>query len=273
MKKRSILERQSVKRRNLHEASRLWAGVRLVTSLSFKVSLLLIGIIALSLLFLYLYQYLVTSPYVKLEEVVFTGVDEDIKQELIKMSGLSGDLCLLSIDLNEIKRSMESHPWIRSVELEKRFPHTLFIRAEKEVPVAVVALDGLSYMNRWGEIFKKVEQKDDKDFPVITGISKNNGRTLEQLKLAAGVLEAFKTEKGDWSIKEIGEIHVCQDGDIYLYPVNLPTVIKMGGRELDIQKRELKKVVEHLRKTGRELSVKAIDLNYPDGVVVSFKKG
>ena len=273
MRKRSILDRQSVRRRNPREKSRLWAGVRLVSSLSFKLSLFLIGIIALSLLFLYLYQYLITSPYVKLEEVVLTGVDDDIRQELIRMSGLSDDQCLLSIDLNRMKRRMESHPWIRSVQLEKRFPHTLFIRAEKEVPVAMVSIEGLSYMNRYGEIFKTVEQRDDKDFPIITGISGNSGRTREQLKLAAAVLEAFEREKGDWSVKKIGEIHVCEDGDIHLYPLNLPAVIKMGGRELDIQKRELKKVVEHLRKTGRELSVKAIDLNYTDGVVVSFRKG
>jgi cell division septal protein FtsQ len=78
MKRDSILNRQSVKRRNSNDPSRSWRIIRLVGSLSFKVLLLGIGMIFLSLLLLYLYEYLVSSPYIKLEQVIVTGVDEDI---------------------------------------------------------------------------------------------------------------------------------------------------------------------------------------------------
>ncbi|MFC1532715.1 cell division protein FtsQ/DivIB [Thermodesulfobacteriota bacterium] len=273
MKRRSILEKQSVKRKGPKDLSRFWKVIRLVTSLSFKLSLLLAGMISVSLLFLYLYQYLITSPYMRLERVIVTGVKGEIKSELIELSELSTDLSMLAIDSNKKKEAMERHPWVRSVELEKRFPHTLVIRAEKEVPRALVAFDNLSYMNRYGEIFKEVEKADNKNYPVITGILKKGSNRDELLMLASRVLDLFESETGAWSYNELSEIHINKDGNIAIYSVSLPAVIKMGSRELDIKKDELKKIVKHLKKTGRINMVKVIDLNYRYGAVVSFKKG
>ena len=270
MKRHSILDRQSVKRRNSKDPSRSWKIIRLVGSLSFKVFLLSIGMISLSLLFLYLYDYLVSSPYIKLEQVIVTGVDEDTKRELIKLSDLNADSSMLSINLNEIKEKMERHPWIRSVELEKRFPHTLIVKAEKEIPAALVLLDRLAYMNSSGTVFKEVEHADDKDYPLITGISRVGKVRDKQLKIAAIVLDLFRTETGAWSHRELSEIHISEDGDVSLYSISMPTVIRMGSDELDVKKDELKKITKHLNETGQMQMVKAIDLNYRDGVVVSF---
>ncbi|MDB9822727.1 FtsQ-type POTRA domain-containing protein [Deltaproteobacteria bacterium] len=272
MKRKSILNRQSVKRRTPNNISWLWKSVRLITSLSLKVFLLFIGMISLSLLFLYLYQYLITSPYIKLEEVIVKGVGEETKYELIDMAELNRDMSLLALNLNKIKEKMESHPWVRSVDLEKRFPHTLIIEAEREMPAALVVSDRLSYMNRWGTIFKEVERGDDKNYPLVTGISKTGGVSDEQLKIAAFVLDLFKSETGEWSHKELSEIHVSEEGDVSLYSISMSAVIRLGSKELQIKKDELKKIAEHLRETGRINMVTAIDLNYEDGAVVSFKK-
>jgi cell division protein FtsQ len=270
MKRDSILNRQSVKRRNANDPSRSWRIIRLVGSLSFKVLLLGVGMISLSLLLLFLYGYLVSSPYIKLEQVIVTGVDEDIKQELIELSGLNSGSSMLSMNLNEIKEKMERHPWIRSVELEKRFPHTLIIKAEKEQVMAMVLMDRLAYMNSSGTVFKEVEEADDKDYPLITGISKIDKVRDKQLKTAAIVLDLFRTETGAWSHRELSEIHISEDCDVSLYSISLPTVIRMGNGDLDVKKDDLKKITNHLKETGQLQMVKTIDLNYRDGVVVSF---
>jgi cell division protein FtsQ len=273
MKRKSILDRQSVKRRSPKETSRFWRGIRLVSSLSFKILLLLTGMISISLLFLYLYQYLITSPYIKLEQVVITGVDKELKRDIIRMAGLSTDMSLLTINLDKIRRTVEMHPWVRKAELEKKFPHTLMIRVEKEVPRALVAFDTLAYMNRWGKIFKEVEGDEDKDFPVITGVSKNDQDRSERLKLAAGILDLFESETGVLSLKEISEIHFSEDGDVSFYSAGLPVMVRMGDKGLAVKKKELAQLIKHLQKTGRAHRVKAIDMNYPDGAVVSFKEG
>ena len=272
MKRKSILDKQAVSKRNQINFSKFWRFLRTASLLSLKVSLLLTGMLFISVLFLYLYQYLVTSPYIKLEEVIINGVNEEIKHELIEMSELDTDLSLLAINLKKIKTDMEKHPWVKSITVEKRFPHTLIIKAEKEEPRAIVLLERLSYMNRQGRIFKEVERSENKNFPIITGISSAYDKRNKQIKTASLILDLFESETGSWSLEELSEIHVTEDCDVLLYSTSLPAVIKMGGSELETKKTELKKIARHLRETGRIHLVKTIDLNYRDGAVVSFNK-
>ena len=51
----------------------------------------------------------------------------------------------------------------------------------------------------------------------------------------------------------------------------MPLVLKGGCNELVDKKKELKKLMDHLKKTGRIHMVKTIDLNYADDVLVSVR--
>jgi len=273
MKGKSVLKRQDVKRKKPRIDSKIWSILGLVGSCFAKFTFLLVGLVFISLLFLSLYQYLLSSPYIKIEDVIVKGVDEETKGELIEMLQLNFDESLLAINLDELKQMLEKHPWIRSVQLEKQFPHTLIIRAEKERPRALVVLGSLFYMNPWGEIFKEVDQMDDIDYPLLTGISNDRRVRETQLNLAANMLMLLEPEKGPFSLKELSEIHFNKDENVSFYSLSLPAVIKLRGSDLGVKKDELKKIVEHLKKTGLIHMVKAIDLNYRDGAAVSFREG
>ena len=271
MKKRSILSGQAVAKRHAKDHSGFLRMIKTISSLSLKILGLCIVVVSVSLLFLSLYQYLVSSPYMKLEEVRISGVNDKIKQELIEMSGLDNESSLLTINLKRIKQKMESHPWVRKVELEKRFPNLLVVRVEKEKPFAIVALNKLYYINRWGKPFKELEYSDNKDFPVITGISPRETDRSRYLHLAADILSAFDSDKGAWSMENLSELHIEKGEKVSLYSTSSPVVLKMGYKELAVKKKELKKILAHLKETGRIDMVKAIDLNYSGGAVVSFR--
>jgi cell division protein FtsQ len=144
------------------------------------------------------------------------------------MSELKPDTSLLAVHLDELKQRIEKHPWIRSVNLEKRFPHTLVIKAEKEKPCAIVIMGNMHYMNRWGKIFRRVDMTAHMDFPLVTG-------------------------------------------QISLYFLSLPAVIELEGPQLGEKMEDLKRLVKHLKRTGRIQMVKRINLNYREGAVVSYK--
>lgn len=273
MKRKSVIQKTTVKRNKVRKPARQSRVSRLIRSFSFKFAVLLAALMAVSLFFIFLYHSLLSSPYVKLEMVVIKGVDEKTKDELLELSRLSPDMSLLAVNLNDLKKRLESHPWIRTVDLEKRFPHTLLIQAEKEKPRAIVVLDNLVYMNHFGSIFKDVGTEDSSDYPVITGISKKDHVMDQQLQLAANVLGILDSESGPWSPAKLSEMHVDKDGNVSLYSVSLPVVIKMQGTDFDLKKAKLKKIITHLKKTGLIHTVRAIDLDYKNGVVVSFKKG
>ena len=273
MKDKSVLHRQAVKRKKPRMGSKIWSIIGLVGSCLAKFTFLLVGLVCISILFLSLYQYLLSSPYIKMKDVIVKGVDEETKGELIEMLQLNLDESLLAINLDELKQRLEKHPWIRTVQLEKQFPHTLIIQAEKEKPRALVVLGGIFYMNQWGEIFKELDPVDDSDYPLLTGISNDRMVRETQLKLAVNMLMLLEQEKGPISLKEISEIHFNKDENVSFYSLSLPAVIKLRGSDLGVKKDELQKIVEHLKKTGLIHMVKAIDLNYKDGAAVSFREG
>jgi cell division protein FtsQ len=236
-----------------------------------KLSFLVVGLTLLSLLFLSIYQYLLTSPYIRLEGVVIEGVGKELKHELREMSQLTTDTSLLAIRLNDVKKELEKHPWIQTIHVERRFPHTLIIQAKKEKPRAMVVTDGLYYMNRLGKIFEKVDPTGDVDFPLITGISMTGEEMEKQLQLAAHILRELEGEKEAWSLEELSEIHLEKGGHASLYFCSLPAAIVLDGTQMDQKMDDLKRLVRHLEKTGQIRMVKRINLDYTDGGVVSLK--
>ena len=272
VKKKPALKGQAIKRKRPKKPSRLLKFTVLLGTSTLKVSFLLVGLTVVSLLFLSVYQYLLTSPYIRLEQVVIEGVEKDLKHELREMSQLTTDTSLLAIRLNDVKKDLEEHPWIQTVHVERRFPHTLVIQAKKEKPKAMVVTDGLHYMNRWGKIFERVDPTGDVDFPLITGIS-TTGRAKEtQLKLATQILKGLEREKGACSLEELSEIHIEEKGRTSLYFCSLPAaVITLDGTEFDEKIDNLKQLVHHLEETGRIHMVKRINLDYTDGGAVSFR--
>jgi cell division protein FtsQ len=168
---------------------------------------------------------------------------------------------------------MEKHPWVKSVKLRRRFPDTLLVRAEKETPAALVVMDEIYYyMNRGGEVFKKVDVTDEVDFPVITGVSRQGSETREQLQRVAYIMRILESQEGLWSLRELSEIHVKRHAEMSLYFAHLGAEIKICDSFEDKIDR-LKKVAKHLSKTDRIHQVTGIDLNAADGAVVSFRKG
>ena len=251
------------------------SGRRLIRPLGqglIKGIILLSVVVIISLSFLFLYHTLQRSRHLKLEQVVVQGVDGKIRNELIKMCHLNSDLSMLALKLKELKKKMEKHPWVKTVELERRFPNTLIIRAEKERALALAVLDGLYYVNRWGEIFKKVHASDDLDFPIITGLCRGPD-FRSSLMRAFRVIKALEREKGMWSMGELSEIHVKRGKGMSLYFSRLGAEIKMISENVESKMAVLKKVARHLSQKGRMHQVKGIDLNYTGEAVVSFRKG
>jgi cell division protein FtsQ len=249
----------------------LWKGLSIIGSSFIKFSCLILVVVSLSLFFVTIYQYLLTSAYIKLEEVVITGVDGEMKHRLLEMSQLRFDLSLLAVNTRDLKRRLEKHPWIRSVDIEKHFPHTLMIHAEKQEPCGVVALDKLYYVNRHGEMFKEVDQDDALDFPIVTGLPPQGEDLQTKLRLATQVLDFLENHGGDWSERDLSEIHLEDHEYFTLYLRSIPGAVCLSRTSLETKLGKLNRVIDHLNKTGRTHMVRSINLDYGDGVVVSFR--
>ncbi len=248
-------------------------AIRGAGSALLKIFFLIMFVAVVSFSFLALYQYLLSSPYMRLEEVRITGIEEGLQAEIIELHNLDSDKSLLGINLNNLKDEIEKHPWIRSVRLERRFPNTLIIDAERQEPLALVVMDRIYYMNKYGEIFKEVDGQDSVDFPLITGISEDTTKSRALLKNTAHVISILAAEAEPLSLNQVSEIHVRNNDDMSLYFKHLKAEVRFKWDHLKGQMDGLRKVAQHLAKTGKMEQINRIDLNYMDGAVVSFKNG
>jgi cell division protein FtsQ len=272
VKRKALLARQEIRKKKAGRLSKAWKSVRVLSAFSLKLVFVAVILALISLAFLSLYGYLLTSPYIRLEQVEVLGVDEELKVELLEMAQLNYEHSLLAVDLNAVKDRLEKHPWVRSADVEKSFPHLLIIRAEKQEPVALALDAKLYYMNRRGDLFKEVLPDERVDYPVITGLSENERQKEEQIMAAVEVLRLFESEEPPWDLDHLCEVHVKEDGTLQLYVSFMPGHIRIKAADLAVKLDELKKLVEHLAGTGRIHLVKAIRLDYGEGAAVAFEK-
>jgi len=270
VKRGSVLHHQSVKRDRLKG---LLLFRRTLGQLGFgliKVFLFLLVLGGLSLAFVSGSQFLTSSSYFRLRNIVVTGVSDDLREELIKISGLKERESLFSIDPATIKRNIEGHPWIRSVSLKKEFPHTLHIKAENEEAVALVLLERMHLMDKGGVIFKEVERDDSVDFPVVTGLSTGDKKNGAYLKEVASLLDALYLVDTPLSVKGLSEIHVEEDGALTVYFNRLPFKVFFGRDDFIRKIDSLRHIIKHVQVTHRLYQVRSIDLDYADRAVVAF---
>jgi cell division septal protein FtsQ len=273
-KKRDVLQRQTVSRKRKERRPALRFGMIWSVCkgcLKGFGAVLVLALISLS--FLSVYHYLVTSPYLKLEHVKVKGAQQELKTEILKTVALEPGVSLLALNLQALKKQLEELRWIRSIQLERRFPHTLLIRVEKQEPRAILVSDGMYYLNRYGEPFKKVEASEDADFPLVTGLRTKGQREIDELQKVARVMEELREEKNPWSLAALAEIHVEDENHFTLYFEHMDAGIRVSGTALRKEVQELRRVVAHLARSGRIGKVSTIDFGYRGGAVVSFRKG
>jgi len=270
VKKSSVLDKQSVKR---HKRKGSLPPKRFFGQLGFgliKIFLFFLGLGALSLAFITGYQFLSSSSYFRLNNIVVAGVSDDFREELINISGIKEKENLLSIESSTIRKNIERHPWIKSVCLKKEFPHTLYIKAENEETVAIVIIETMSFMDKEGIIFKDVESNDCIDFPVVTGLSQGDAKNGAKLKRVASLLNAIHLCASPLLIKNLSEIHVEEEGAFIVYFKKLPFKVLFGRDDFERKIGSLIDIISHLRTTYRLDQARSIDLDYSDRAVVAF---
>jgi len=101
-----------------------------------------------------------------------------------------GQISLVDLDLAQIEKRILSHPWIKEVHLQKRFPQTLSISVDyRDARALMQKPEGsLAYVDAEGNVFGKVSLNYQPDLPVLSGFSsRKSAQHLEDaLKLING---------------------------------------------------------------------------------------
>jgi len=202
----------------------------------------------------WVYVHLLGDSYFRVREVEVEGGRKIPKETLLSLTVMEGMPNLFSVRLKEVVKRLESHPWIEQVRVRKVFPDKILIQVDERKPMAIVQLDELYYVDTQGEIFSPVRDRDEYNYPYLTGLTR---RALEKdpeeaKRLITKALEFLRIVGQEKlpPLGEISEIHMEEVFGIRCFTKAEGVEIRMGWEDFGEKLRRLSLIWSDLRKRG-----------------------
>jgi cell division septal protein FtsQ len=167
---------------------------------------------------------------------------------------------------------LSKNPWVANVKVQRNLPDSVSITVVERKPVAIVSMGYLYYMDSNGDVFKPLQEGDNLDFPVVTGLSeddfiKDPSGTKETL---AGVLELLKDMQQSGSpvlMSDISEIHYDNGYGYTMFTLSNGLPIRIGMDDFANKIQRFCKIYKELQPQLSNLGY--VDLDYADRVVIN----
>ena len=222
------------------------------------------------------------SEIFRLTTVSVQGTRMTNKAQILDLGGIEQGLSLLSFDVDLARERISGNPWIDSVEIIRDWPSSLIVRVQESKPLAMINIEGemgrsLYYVDGLGKIFARVDQGQDLDYPVLTGIESTGkvvGSVLGTQGLAA---EAFRflrlAARGNpiVPLQTISEVNVSPGKGLIVYLVDSPFPIYMGYSDIRSRYYELVKLLERLYRKKKIEAIKEIRMDYYEDRILVAK--
>lgn len=217
-------------------------------------------------------RMLVASDYFQVESIRVENAERVSVEEVIGLSDIAIGSSIFDLNLEMIGNRIEENPWVRTARIERIFPRDVVIRLEERTPRAIINLGYLYYLDEAGDVFKMLSAGDRLDYPVITGIDRQDfldqpEQTRERLRQALALIDEL-AERRRFSLDAISELHLCREEGIslYTYLEGVPVLLGEGGYAEKLNRLEY--IYKELE--PRLPALKYIDLKVPDRVIVKL---
>lgn len=222
------------------------------------------------------YRYLCRSELFRVSTVNITGCQRLSQEEIRDIAKVNIRSNVLGIDVSDIGRKLEKHPWVKQAILRKELPDKLNIQIIEKQPVALLQDAGLYYVDSDATVMTKVKPAENVDFPVITGAKRqdliNGSENLQGLKKILRLLPTKKRVEDTLPARNISEIHLDPARGLILYTVDGHFCIRMGTGDVEKKFQRLEMVLFDLYKKQAYNSVSYIDCDsYPNRILVREK--
>ena len=189
----------------------------------------------------------------------FEGLVRATADELLALSPVKPGDPLLAADVDAMEHALLRHPWVRQVEIRRRWPPRLDVKVSERTAVALVDLSGLYLVDADANVFKRAAAGDGLDLPVVTGIGRSDyvQRRAAVEPLLAGALALARAwgEEGLAAMAELSEIHVDPGDGTTIYMGEEGTQVRLGSGDLPAKLHRLRDVLSALRAEGKKAEV------------------
>lgn len=146
----------------------LWRRLRLAGRIALGVAIVALGVIAA----VQARRYVTESPRFALKDLRIEGNHRRGNQQITELAGLALGQNVVELDLEAVRARLEKDPWIERATIMRRLPASVSIEVVERDAAALVALPSGTWLaTSHGDLFKKIEEDDPNDLPVVTGLT------------------------------------------------------------------------------------------------------
>lgn len=223
------------------------------------------------------YRLALTSPRFSVQHVEVETSQRYDDKELAQRAGVAFGSSLLSLDLRAAEQRLLSDPWVESVRITRKLPHTLRVQLREHEAAALASLDGeLFLVDAKGEPFKAWQASDPHDLPVLTGVTlealaKDRPGAVARLATALSVLEHYERLPVS-RVQRAQEVQLAPDGAVVLMVGSRGVSLHLGQGPWP---KKLLMVAEVLRQFERQQELPGVvfldNELHPERVVVRMR--
>jgi cell division septal protein FtsQ len=214
------------------------------------------------------WNWMCGSHLFRVSKVHISGCNHLSHEEILRLSGVTPQTNLLALDLESTAASIRVQPWVRAVEIRRKFPDQLFIDLKEHNPVASLTLDSPYLVGETGEIFLESDSGEKPALPEIDGLtpedikhSRLQGPALRVLDLIAMASKGMRTLGSN----NISRIHLEDDGGLLVYTADSGIPVRFGTEDLAGQFARAEKILFQLYRSGMYDKIAMVELDYGPG--------
>ena len=201
-----------------------------------------------------LYAHLLGDPLFRVREVEIEGYQKISRETLLSLLTIEGMPNLFTLQLRDVAKRLDSHPWIDHVKVRKIFPDRIWVQVVERRPIAILQLEELYYIDAKGVIFSRVGDRDEYNFPFLTGLNREalEKSPEEANRLITKALELLRIAEREKAspLGEISEIHMEKTLGVHYFTQMEGLEVKMGWEDFGEKLKKLSLIWSDLQKRG-----------------------
>jgi cell division protein FtsQ len=210
-------------------------------------------------------------PYFQIKETVVKGCTELTEKDVLTLAAIKYPQSLFAINTDAIVKRISSSPWIKSVYIGRELPNRLVIDIREKMAIALVKKDSVFYLiDTDGTPFKKIQNGDDTDLPVLNGCyteGKMQGRLLTK---SLELLKVLSNLKELPAVSHVSEINGHEMLGLSLF-TDSGLCLHLGFDNYENKLKRLAPVMDDLGRRNLKPGFLLIDLSDPAKITVQQK--
>jgi len=242
--------------------------------LSVRVTKILIFYLFIGFLGWNFFNFIFSSNFCNIEEVIIKGNDYLSKDEIFSKSQIKLGENIFKLDLKKSIDSLEQEPRIKEVEIKRVIPNKIVISLKERKAAAIVRI-GEEYFSstKEGIILSKIDRPEEGFvLPLLVGLEIDEikiGEVIDKPEFRAA-LESINSAEVILP-KKFCRVEILSPDDFMICNKDDTLKVRVNRPEVIIDKENLlREALEKIE--GEKLLVEYIDIRFKDSLVIKLKK-